>query len=264
LTDFFDWPLAGLAKLKPSQIVSESSSDPLGEFALVLALVYNDIKDVILLARFISEQSEDGPPSPRLGQIAGLRSHMDRLMASYLYELLYLLRKRKDVLDSAEFKKVLRHVRGEARRQWDELVQTATSSGAASSTLARIRNNGSFHYYQTRDLAGAFRAFFFADPKVPQNEVAFLSVGRRMPETRFYFADAAASRGLSHFALDDTSIGDLLTNLVRDANQGIVAVLGGFISERGGAIPPKGFVPSHGPGTRKRQKRRQKRRGSKR
>jgi hypothetical protein len=77
-----------------------------------------------------------------------------------------------------------------------------------------IRNNSTFHYYQTKALVRGFEAFFFEDDQIPENQRAYVSVGPDWDATQFYYADAAAQRSLGVLA-ERQGVEDL-NNLVHD------------------------------------------------
>lgn len=102
MEDFFNWPLAGLAKLEPGQVLAERGEDPLGEFVIALALAYNDIKDVAMFMHLLVQRPPERHAAPWSGQWMGLRIHLDRLIASYLQELLKLPEAHRTLIESPQ------------------------------------------------------------------------------------------------------------------------------------------------------------------
>jgi hypothetical protein len=230
------WKLASLGALRPDQILPPSGRDEVGEFVIALSLASNDLKDVIHMMWWLRRARFPDKVEPYAGEWHGVRAHLERLLASYIHELLVLIDKRRAVLETDEFKAIHARVAENHRALWDELVSVAVGRTKEKSTLERIRNTGSFHYYGTRELGKAFRKFFYSGTRTESNQSAFLSVGRRQSETRLFFADAVAQHEL-HEKLGVPGGESLVKDLVHRANQGIIGVVAAFVESRGGARP---------------------------
>ena len=70
-------------------------------------------------------------------------------------------------------------------------------------TLVKIRANGTFHYYQTKLPLAKLRDHSSIDR--PHSKSLYVSFGKSLEETRFYFADAALAK-LTEDAIAGTSL----------------------------------------------------------
>jgi hypothetical protein len=169
------------------------------------------------------------------GALSGVQFHIFRTIISLLHELIDLIRKNQSLLHQPFFESVVHQIDPSARKAWKTIVAVAvgnTPSDALGKSLLLIRNKVSFHY----DGKAIFRGYdhhFFKPEHL--DERAFISRGNSMKETRFYFADAAASSYLRAIAGRDniealiTKISDILANV----NQAILAIVNSYILKRG-------------------------------
>jgi len=162
------------------------------DFMLALALVFNDFKDLFASQEMMQGIAPgDGPPTAARGMFGGLHVHWVRLLAGVIHELTELIAKNKTVIDSAAFRKILKRLPRTAREMWASVVASATSSGPRGDRFGRLvyytRMKVGFHY-DTKEIARGYRNRFLPASSDPP----YISRGKNMAATRFYFADAAA------------------------------------------------------------------------
>jgi hypothetical protein len=165
-------------------------SQELCDFVLALAVVYNDLRDLllawVLLGDIFPEKKE---PTARRGQAAGLATHLFRALTGLIHELLVLIESNAAARRDPEFAEVVRKVHPKARKAWQAIVTIPKGSKSAD-PLGRFvywaRNQVAFHYDAPAIARGYELAFANPDVNVPQ-----FSRGRNMAAARFYFADAA-------------------------------------------------------------------------
>lgn len=105
----------------------------------------------------------------------------------------------RSIVDHPAFRACVDRVPPDARVSWDAIVAAASDvprneRGRASSlvrALETIRSNATFHYYQTRGLVKGYNAFV---EQRGTDGKAYVSLGRTLSSSRFYFADAAVER----------------------------------------------------------------------
>jgi len=232
--------IAPLTKINAAELFGASGKDSFQEFILALAVVYNDLKDLIVFQNWLNKKRPaNSDPSPFNGEWLGISLHISRLIFGVLHEFLELLKKSTDVLNSPEFRDLLAETRPRTRGRWKTVVAVANGeTGSYNSELARslliIRNNFSYHYYQPRSILDGFRQRFLSDPKVPKTEFAFCSLGQTVGETRFYFADAAVQGGLEHFTekFGTPNFSSECLKLIKTVNKTLVEVICSYINSR--------------------------------
>ncbi len=173
----------------------EPSADATREecgFFLALAVIHDDLKDVVLSQVLLSEIPVPDPviPSTHRGQYAGLEAHLFRTLVGIMHELLEVIRAHPTVLKGRLFKEVQRVCPKPGKKAWRAIVDAAAgelSSDPLNKALFFVRNKVSFHY-DVKELARGYQLAF----SQPRFGVPMLSRGNNMRESRFYFADAAS------------------------------------------------------------------------
>ena len=187
---------------------------PLARFILLLAAVFNDLKSAwYLVERLRAVEPIAAYSLASKGQVAGMSLQNVRLIAGVLHELMVVIEKHRDLVESSDFKALMRKLTGSPRIAWNQVQHIAFAqdrapnvSGADSLLLIKIRNNLAFHY-GVKMLPSAYRVTF-ADRAKPFRSHAVISDGDSMEGTRFYFADAAMEEGLrsaTGLSIDDLS-----------------------------------------------------------
>ena len=116
-----------------------------------LALVYNDLRDIVL-ANVLRQEvlpEDTKTPSIELGQAAGMSLHLLRLQAGTVHELLQLIAAQASATSHGSFQHLLRLLTPEGREAWTTL-QGAASERWQDNPLSRVlfflRNKIGFHY----------------------------------------------------------------------------------------------------------------------
>jgi hypothetical protein len=236
------WVLGPLIAIRPDAILTPGKNDELEEFFLALALVFNDLKTAVLLQATLPRDPTGEKIGPHVGQRGGIASHLDRLAAAIVHELLKLIAGSQKVLEDRRFIDLVGKVPSECAQMWRTLVDHASGATPASSVLCMIRNNAAFHYNQPKALAQGFRAWFFDDDKIPQNETAYISIGQDMDATRFYFADAAVQRSLPVLGARKgvSNVHAIIADFVRKTNFALAALIRQYLYSRD---PSSGVKP---------------------
>jgi hypothetical protein len=205
-----DWELAPLSSFSPNVLRVVESDDAeralLKNFTLMLALVFNDLKDLSWLGYQVrTEEIPLGEEiSPRAGQKNGMRITVERWAQAIIFEFFELVRRNSSVLENKNFRIALDKVPTESRAAWSELVAVALhTSGTRASTrklFATVRNKSAFHYWENLDdMQAGYVDHFVGAAGTPQAAHAYASLGKTMEGTRFYFADAAAGAVIKRY-----------------------------------------------------------------
>ena len=197
------YTLARLQYFDPSAFVSpDKETQKLCDFILALALIYNDFCDLL----FIYDLHLKNPPahdSPKVsterGHYIGMQLHIMRLIYSLFRETLYLIKGRKEIVDSTAFQEIYRSLSKEDKACWSALV-TAANKTAGEATefnifLETIRSKVTFHYVDISHISNGYRRHFYGEDGQKRQD-AFISRGMSMSEERFYFADAAIENSM--------------------------------------------------------------------
>lgn len=231
--------LAPLTKHDPSKIVPKHGRDDLAEFCLTLAVVFNDLKGLLVWEKRISELAPSDVPlvSPKSGEFYGLRIQFHRLLAAQFHELLKLIKAFEDVVGAQPLRNILKKAPPSIQHQWDDLVAVATGKGtprdkAFAQILVETRNNAAYHYYQPKVLLAGFRRTFFETPPGPLNQFAFASIGASMEQSRFYYADAAMEAALTTLAgksMEPIKFKKLLAGRIDSVNRTVEYILSVYL-----------------------------------
>ncbi|HEX2875256.1 MAG TPA: hypothetical protein VHP33_28590, partial [Polyangiaceae bacterium] len=196
-----EFELAPLQSIDPARVVSRSDATRFEMFMLALALFYNDWKG---LAWFKSAILKPQPPPTEItaygGQVAGLSIQFSRLQIGALHEFMKLLQEEREVVEGREVTNLVALIPKDSRDAWKSLVSIALGKGRQREPLAialeRIRNGLAFHYYQPKALTKGFQRSFFELNGRLGSEAAYYSSGESLEQTRFYYADAAATSAM--------------------------------------------------------------------
>lgn len=186
-----------LKSTNPKNLIDPSIQNDLDDFFLVLALVFNDLKGLILLDSTFREVYEtllNNEVSVHSGEYNGIRIQIHRLLIGQVSEFFVFLGKNTTLINSLAFKLILKKITQEDIKSWTNLVSVNTklkNDDSFFSKLARIRNNLAFHYNSdSKEIAKSFKKKFFEEEKNPGNLKAYFSLGNNMETTRFDYCDA--------------------------------------------------------------------------
>jgi hypothetical protein len=224
-----------LARLQGYPVdVFNSSDRKVDAFVLMLAHVYNEIKVPYWIARLMKTAKEaDGVPllSGYRGQISGFEEWVNRQVSSVSHELLKLLDKERDLLESDILKKCVSLMGPAARRSWRNLVAASrgddTAMNPVKAYLVRIRNNVGFHYYQPKSLLAGYDDHFFRRQDIPTaiRDLAYASIDNNMEGTRFFFADAAAQSYTRHLEDPDGTLYNETNEVIHEMNVALFSMV---------------------------------------
>lgn len=198
----FDGELRGIP---PSRLFNEKEKDPLASFFLVLAVIFNDIKGLLLFQEMLVDRYRKPEPwekSVHAGEFWGLHMQLTRLLVGTLHEILKFLEEHKKEISSPEFRAILVKINNKkVENAWNDIVSAALDASVMDSEFTKnlnyIRNNVSFHYNQGgKELRRAFLNVFLKRPKSVSNDHAYYTIGEDESGTRFFYADAATEEYL--------------------------------------------------------------------
>jgi len=205
------------------------------DFVLALGLVYNDFRDLVMGQGLLNAAvpKDVQTPTPRLGEVGGIHSHLNRLMAALIHELSKLIERNTKILEHPAFTNLVKQLPRKAREAWLSVV-TATQKDTATDSLSRLvlfaRHKIAYHY-DAEEIGRGFRRAFVDD----QTRMPFLSRGDSMVKSRFYFADGAADTYLRTSA-DKQVVEEFFSaklDILDDINHALRELVSRFINARG-------------------------------
>jgi hypothetical protein len=230
-----------LRKIKPDNLMKKDMASDYDSFFLVLALIYNDLKDLLYFSNTFHKEHRqpalDGTeePSPHLGEWSAVNDHLMRLMVSFISEFLIFLEKNMVVIKTIQFMAFEQRLPIEVRNDWNNIIKVLNDKKPTDflSRIARVRSNIAFHYDQSlKELRSGFVDHFFDSPKNKYNQKAFYSLGDSMETTRFYYADAAAGAFLKKQLLSSGDYYKETKDLVKKMNTTISYMLQSYLKEK--------------------------------
>jgi len=182
-------------QMSPEVFVADDYiSQPVCDFILALALVFNDFKDLMAAQQLMQcVAPPDGPPDASRGMFGGLHIHWVRLLAGVIHELTELIGKNKQQMDSVAFQRLIGKLPKAGREMWTNVVASSIAAGPQGDHFGRLlfytRMKVGFHY-DAKEIARGYRERFLSERDNPP----YISHGKTMAATRFYFADAAVEK----------------------------------------------------------------------
>lgn len=163
-------------------------------FVLTLALIFNDLKDLVYAHVTLQNHKPSGSfkISRPWGAYGGIDLHLLRLMVGLFHEIIDLIKRSDKVLADPFFQSVLTRLRRKERDIWHTLVNVA--QGQQTTTPENrfalfVRNKLVFHY-DPKEIYWGYHNFFCSGTHGAER--AFVSRGNDMARTRHFFADTAA------------------------------------------------------------------------
>lgn len=231
-----------LQKIDPKRIIDPKKSNELDDFFLTLALIFNDLKGIVLFERMMIERfrkPEVKECSVQCGEYGGLLVETSKFFGGVINEFFIFLSKNKDIVNSWSFGEILKAINKSERELWEEIINTVFNKieGASdfSKTLKMIRNHVAFHYYGSHEnLRDGFINFFFKKEKIQHNEFAYYSMGEpmTMENTRFYYIDAAEQEYLNSLSNDYELFKNNVSKMILKMNFTIAALIKEYIRTR--------------------------------
>ncbi|OHA84199.1 MAG: hypothetical protein A2408_01995 [Candidatus Yonathbacteria bacterium RIFOXYC1_FULL_52_10] len=232
-----------LKGLSPKRLVDDKNNDSVENFFLVLGLFYNDLKSlnfqlVQLGNTFEYIHGKEVKATNDFGEYAGLKSHLERMMIGTLSEFFRFINDNQEILKTERFRGVYSTLNRDLKGRWDLIAEIAFTQETKevndfAKVLMRVRNNLSFHYYQSgKTLRKGFIEHFLKDGKSTANEKAYFSSGETMEETRFFFCDAASQRAAILEVVGEMSFDEYskkMKSIIEDLNFVIMRLMKGYI-----------------------------------
>ncbi len=231
--------------IEPYRIIDEKNNDPLDNFFLVLAVVYNDLKGTILFEKLIEDHYRKPPieeTTAHAGEYAGIFVQTGKIRIANTREFFKFLKQNEKVLLSYKFQGLLSKTSKDVQARWADIINIAFERAVGSSEfinyLIRVRDNVGFHYNQSgKDLRKSFCNFFDKKEKIARNTLAYYSTGPNMEETRFYYADAAVGEYLRSTSGDtlkgfDPKYAKEMSKMIYDMNFAIMGLLKVYLKNR--------------------------------
>jgi hypothetical protein len=175
----------------------------LKEFVFLLGLAFNDIKALC----WVDAQLRKGAPptgesarldaDPYKGNWTGMLKTFDRLSSGIITETYRLIRTyaHKGVFKTEVFERAFRKLERRYRVAWEALLRDAEHAEADRLRKYHrdLRNAVGYHYNTGgKVIIEGYRKHVAAKPGHPAFDKAWVSLGKNMETSRFYFADAAA------------------------------------------------------------------------
>ena len=233
--------LEGLAPLESFDAAAFCENDDVPQhlcnLVLCLALIYDDYKDIALVVGMLHLNAPEGPiqETKQMGEHSGMFLHAFRATVAVLHELLRLIQAGKKSIGHPFFETVLKDLPREARDSWTQLVDAAEGGQGPEnlkSIFSLIRSKTFAHYIGSELLLG-YRDLYVREP-----HTLYVSRGRNMIETRFYFADGAATAYLRKIT-EGRDVGKLfreVTPYLNALNVALSHIVVSFIQKRGFAF----------------------------
>lgn len=235
-----------LKHIEPYRLIKKDKNDSVANFFLVLAVVYNDLKGIVLFEKLILDIYEQPLPtdiSSHAGEHGGIFTQTRKIFISCLREFFTFLEENKEVLSSTEFKDILNKTNKDIQNRWNNIIDIAFNNESKNTSdfnkyLIQVRNNVTFHYNQSgKELRKAFCNFFYKREKIEHNKLAYYSIGENMETTRFFYADAVVQEYLRSTTNDnvkgfDPKYKTELSAIINDMNLTILRLLKAYLKSR--------------------------------
>ncbi|HEY6214933.1 MAG TPA: hypothetical protein VIW45_21720 [Vicinamibacterales bacterium] len=198
--------LADLEVFDPAAFVGTSEwPQEVCDLVLSLAVAYNDVKDLVFAQQLLPlVWPGEGKPTAARGQYSGIHLHLTKLLAGVINELAELMEKNASARNSGAFLRVIRLLPSEAREAWQAVEAAVAAVGPRSDRFGKLvyyaRMKVAFHY-DRKEIAHGYRLAFTNPAAGPP----YVSRGRNMASTGFYFADAAVDAYMRNAADAETA-----------------------------------------------------------
>lgn len=228
--------LSKLNSFDPKAFIGdEKCPQELCSLVLALSLIFNDLKDTFLLQIHLEKIGPKGTfkETPAWGQHYGLQLHQTRTRCGITNELINLIEEKKHLFDIDFFVELRRKLSTEVRESWDSLLDAALR-GKLKTPIGRlvhfVRNKVGFHY-DLKELAKAYSHAFVTNKIMDP----YVSRGRNLEETRFYFSDATA-QAYFDIRIDDEEAKSFIRGdapILKQINVSLYSIVTSFVQQRG-------------------------------
>ncbi|QQS61634.1 MAG: hypothetical protein IPN70_01740 [Candidatus Moraniibacteriota bacterium] len=214
------------------------------EILLTFSLMFNDLKDIILLNDLFVEsckKPEEKEISVHAGEYGGIRLHILRLYIGTLYEVCNYMTKKISMIESSYIQSFIQKTNEDTQSTWKHILlilQKNTRKKNFSDIpqevlwvrdlveiIRDVRNNTSFHYQTNKRLVEGYRKFFFQDNLSDEKRYAYRSINHsKVLESRHYYADAAIQGYLEKYFGKDDSVDIQLKRCLRLSSKMMQAI----------------------------------------
>ncbi len=230
--------LAKLESFDPDAFKTDDTvSQDTCNFFLTLALIFNDLKDILQTHNVIQSVKPTGDfkITRQCGEYSGIYYHFLKLLISLVHEVVQVVKCNKKIIKAPFFQSVLMQLSEKERASWQALLN-ATEGKQADTPIGKfllsVRNKIAFHY-DLKEIYFGYQLFFSSGCK--ESEHAYISRGRNMAETRYFFADAAANGYLTKNFREHASeqLAADAMSILCDLNHTLMNLVQHFILKRG-------------------------------
>jgi hypothetical protein len=214
----------------------DTYSQQVCDVVLSLALVFNDLKDVLVAHDLLATAApkERAAISPEVGEYNGLVLHLVRLHIGIVHELTEMLAANRAAIEDKTFQRVVTRLSSSGRNAWRAVIEAVDAKGPSKDPLGKFlyfaRNKISFHYDRKEISRGYTRAFLGKSDRVP-----YISRGDTLATSRFYFADAAAEEYMRTVGdpIGDDEFAVSIVKLIKHVTFAIHEIVVNFVNGRG-------------------------------
>jgi hypothetical protein len=162
--------------ITPNLLITEGEHNKTESFFLGLAVIFNDLKGLILFEKLLAdnyEKPQSEEPTCHAGNYAGTMVQIQKLIASTINEFFIFLKKSDEVFSESEFKQIFGRLSKSDKELWDGMIAAAHDKlpGVAGllKTIVQIRSNITFHYdHSGKILRKVIAADFLAKCRSPE------------------------------------------------------------------------------------------------
>jgi len=176
-----------------------------------------------------------------LGEYSALKNYLHRLIYAHIHELHYLLQQHlKEVVEVPVYQAIVAGMNAKPKKNWEGLISMSYSKkDPISAWFKTMRDGLGFHYVRHRELYAGYLDWKSSLEKgqvSEHQEGAYISLGRNVKNTRYYFADAAADFWVRAATKKIPNFGKAL-NVVLDRNANAISgLISQFVEHRGGKL----------------------------
>lgn len=202
-----------LRKIDPKKIIKLGDNNKVDNFFLILGLVFNDLKSLIFYSELVKDEFKDidkNSVTCENGEYGGINSHLSRLVSSTIFEFFKTLQNQTKVISSSSFQIIFNKLNKKEKMLWQEMLDLANKKNISQKgvefidILENIRNNGSFHYYNSGEQLrkGFIDHFYTRHDQHKSNELAYFFKGNNILKNRYFYCDAAI-QGFNYVRIKD-------------------------------------------------------------
>jgi len=238
-----------LKRITPQYLLEEKDKDEVADFFLVLSVFYNDLKSLMFYHMQIDgifEKLGLGGSQPNVsvvsGEYGGMKNHLERMIVGTVFEFFEFIKTNQKILKPPTFREVYNKLDKDRRFGWDVLIEIAINKtskkdiSAFSKILLIIQNNLAFHYSQgAKMLRQGYVRFFYEEPSDEANQHAYYALGKTMGNSRFFYADAAATASFRVQVEKEMSYSEFMKefrDVIDAANFAIMRLLEIYLAKR--------------------------------